>query len=366
MKNLKFSQIAVFMIALLSLTTQSMAQTTITLPQACNCPSGGGSGTTAPSTNGTGVVSSYGAPACTANAINGTLTEGTPVSGVTMSLYANVTTLGTYNLSATQNGVTFTGTGTFTALGCQLITLTASGTPTTAGATTWSTNSTPIGSVTATVAAAGPAYPAGYVACNGVTTQIVDVTNPTTGKTWMDRNLGASQVATSSTDAAAYGDLYQWGRFADGHQCRTSLTTSTNATTAVPNAGNSWDGLFITEAFSPFDWLVPQNAGLWQGASGTNNPCPSGYRPPTEAELNAEQLSWGSNNAAGAFASPLKLTLAGFRDGSGGSINVGSISGYRSSTILGTGSRVLNVYSSSALMNSFSLSDGFSVRCLKN
>jgi len=39
-----------------------------------------------------------------------------------------------------------------------------------------------------------------------------------TGKIWMDRNLGASQVATSSTDAAAYGDLYQWGRAADGHE----------------------------------------------------------------------------------------------------------------------------------------------------
>jgi hypothetical protein len=43
-------------------------------------------------------------------------------------------------------------------------------------------------------------------------TTIVDVTNPTTGATWMDRNLGATQVATSSTDAAAYGDLYQWCR----------------------------------------------------------------------------------------------------------------------------------------------------------
>ncbi|PKG42563.1 hypothetical protein, partial [Psychroflexus sp. MES1-P1E] len=35
-----------------------------------------------------------------------------------------------------------------------------------------------------------------------------DVTNPITGEIWMDRNLGASQVATSSIDAAAYGDLY--------------------------------------------------------------------------------------------------------------------------------------------------------------
>lgn len=32
------------------------------------------------------------------------------------------------------------------------------------------------------------------------TTEIVDVTNPATGQTWMDRNLGASRAATSPTD----------------------------------------------------------------------------------------------------------------------------------------------------------------------
>jgi hypothetical protein len=29
------------------------------------------------------------------------------------------------------------------------------------------------------------------------------------GRIWMDRNLGATQVATSPTDEKAYGDLYQ-------------------------------------------------------------------------------------------------------------------------------------------------------------
>ncbi|MCX8486231.1 MAG: hypothetical protein ORN53_03470, partial [Crocinitomicaceae bacterium] len=42
------------------------------------------------------------------------------------------------------------------------------------------------------------------------------VISPYTAKVWMDRNLGASQVATSSNDAASYGDLYQWGRATDG------------------------------------------------------------------------------------------------------------------------------------------------------
>jgi len=36
-----------------------------------------------------------------------------------------------------------------------------------------------------------------------------------TGRVWMDRNLGASQVATSSTDPLSLGDLYQWGRGTD-------------------------------------------------------------------------------------------------------------------------------------------------------
>jgi hypothetical protein len=56
-----------------------------------------------------------------------------------------------------------------------------------------------------------PKYPAGSVFCASGPTVIVDVTNPATGKIWMDRNLGATQVATSSTDANSFGDLYQWG-----------------------------------------------------------------------------------------------------------------------------------------------------------
>jgi hypothetical protein len=60
------------------------------------------------------------------------------------------------------------------------------------------------------------------------TVAIAQVTS-STGQVWMDRNLGASQVATSSTDPASYGDLYQWGRPADGHQIRTSAITATLA-----------------------------------------------------------------------------------------------------------------------------------------
>ena len=74
------------------------------------------------------------------------------------------------------------------------------------------------------------------------------VVNPVTGKVWLNRNLGATQVASSSTDTASYGDLYQWGRAADGHQVRTPLsaTQNTQATTwSADDGSNLWDGKFI-------------------------------------------------------------------------------------------------------------------------
>ncbi|HUX97620.1 MAG TPA: FISUMP domain-containing protein [Bacteroidales bacterium] len=188
------------------------------------------------------------------------------------------------------------------------------------------------------------------------------VFSPATGRIWMDRNLGTSQVALNSTDANSYGDLYQWGRASDGHQLRTSTTTPTLSATDYP--GNSY---FITAPISPFDWREPQNDNLWQGVSGVNNPCPTGFRIPTDAELDAERASWSSNNAAGAYASPLKLPVAGLHDSGGGSLfGVGSVGYYWSSTVDGTNSRSLYFYSGDAIIGSYWRADGFSVRCIKD
>ena len=158
------------------------------------------------------------------------------------------------------------------------------------------------------------------------------VVNPVTGKIWLDRNLGATQVATSSTDADSYGDLYQWGRNADGHQIRTSGTTPTLASNYFTTGG-----LFITNSSSPFNWLSNVETHMWSGTAAENNPCPSGFRIPTAAEWEQERLTWSSNNAAGAFASPLKLPLAGNRNFSSGSLSdVGTFGYYWSSTVSGT------------------------------
>ena len=208
----------------------------------------------------------------------------------------------------------------------------------------------------------------------GSPTAIVDVTNPITGDTWMDRNLGASQQATAYDDYLAYGALFQWGRLSDGHECITwtsSTTsdgaeqaneTSTNSSTDVPGHSD-----FILEPNSPYDWRDPQNDNLWQGVSGINNPCPSGYRLPTEAELDNERASWSSQDYNGAYASPLKLVVAGYRRYSAGTLfSTGSGGNYRSSSVAGIFAPSLYFTSSDAYMSSNHRAYGFSVRCIKD
>ena len=201
--------------------------------------------------------------------------------------------------------------------------------------------------------------------CNEIDFTWNDVTNPTTGKTWMDRNLGASRLATSSTDSLAYGDLYQWGRGSDGHQCRESNTTSTKSSTDTPGHGNY---IITNDAPDPTDdWREPQNDNLWQGVDGINNPCPDGYRLPTKIEWEEEIESWTSENSDGAYGSVLKLPIAGWRIHSNGWLyNVGTLGYYWSSTASGTNASRLYFNSSSAGMFTSNRAYGFSVRCIKD
>ena len=205
-------------------------------------------------------------------------------------------------------------------------------------------------------------YPPGTVHCSPANpTAVIDVFNPITGRTWMDRNLGASQVADSSADASSYGDFYQWGRFADGHQCRTSPTTS-----ALSNSNTPGHNSFIQAPNSPFDWRSPQNGNQWQASNGFNDPCPIGYRLPTVAEWDKERLSWSSNNGAGAHNSPLKLPMAGYRFYYNGSIlAVGNFGHYWSGTVSGNRSWRIHFYSSFSTTAIRYRAEGFSVRCIK-
>jgi uncharacterized protein (TIGR02145 family) len=185
------------------------------------------------------------------------------------------------------------------------------------------------------------------------------------GKIWMDRNLGATQVATWSGDAESFGDLYQWGRGTDGHQKRTSAIKQIQNSSDVPGHGN-----FIVNLNTLDDWRSPQNNNLWQGVSGINNPCPSGFRIPTYTELENERKSWIYSNKEGPFASALKLPAAGWRQNEVNSsvALTGAGDGYYwSSTVNGIYSIGITFWSKGTMFfPKASRAYGFSVRCIKD
>ena len=313
------------------------------------------------------ITGTVGSINCGSATNSGTLTQGT----VAISVSSSVSYTGGNGGSHSGQTITSTGVTGLTATlsagafasGAGSLVYNITGTPSSNGTAGFAVN---IGGQTCTLSISvainlANQYPAGSVFCAGPTA-IVDVTNPATGKIWMDRNLGASQVATSSADALAYGDLYQWGRRADGHQCRNSITTTTLSSSDQPGNGN-----FIITSNTSNDWRSNQNDNLWQGINGINNPCPSGYRLPTETEINTERLSWSQNNSTGAFASPLKLPLAGVRDYADGSlVTVGTFGYYWSSTVNSGGSHYLYLFSGIASVPVHVRGFGHSVRCIKN
>lgn len=80
------------------------------------------------STNGTAVVSSW-----TNGVLSKSIYTGESLYMVSFTIIANVTSVGTYEISASNNGITFFSKGNFTSTGQQTITLLAAGVPGTAG-----------------------------------------------------------------------------------------------------------------------------------------------------------------------------------------------------------------------------------------
>jgi hypothetical protein len=84
--------------------------------------------------------------------------------------------------------------------------------------------------------------------------------------------------------------------------------------------------------------------------------------------LNTEHLSWANDNAAGALASPLKLSSAGYRQSTQGTLtNVGTNGRYRAYTFsTNSSANYLLFKSGSASTDDELRSAGFSIRCIKD
>lgn len=198
------------------------------------------------------------------------------------------------------------------------------------------------------------------------------------GKIWMQQNLGAQRVATSMTDVESYGDLYQWGRWADGHQLRTPAPTVTAASTLSANnpsglpAGGSkayisgwWNGGASTDTW---------NAATSSGVSATNgcDPCKvlgSDWRLPTEEDWDSVLDAEGITDNATAYASNLKIPAGGWRATNSPAIaSAGTSSWYWSSKASGSNGAKGIWIQSSSVRKSYedARAYGTSVRCVKD
>ena len=202
---------------------------------------------------------------------------------------------------------------------------------------------------------------------------------------WMDRNLGARRVATAINDVLSYGNHYQWGRPADGHEIsvwkgddQTTGRGFYEATALEALATNDTPGHpnFIRTNASPYDWRSGNNNNRW--ATANQGPCPAGYHVPTDAQwATADAFNGGAatnggttvgwDNNTETYESALKLPSAGLRNRSNGLLNYQGTSGsYWSSTVSGTDARSLDFLSAAANPISNDRARGCTVRCLRD
>jgi uncharacterized protein (TIGR02145 family) len=197
-----------------------------------------------------------------------------------------------------------------------------------------------------------------------------------TTKVFMCYNLGV----TSTYDALTYqsgsnnGALYQWGRQTDGHEVRTSLTQAGPVAAPV-------ESKFITVGSN--DWISPQNNYLWLDSNGLKtaiDPCPVGFRVPTQAQWGglfrigtsrgapntATQNTWTWTGYGYTVGSNLFLPAAGYRILWDATLsNVGRSGFYWGSSVNGTSAYNLAFFFDAVLPGDLNERGyGFSVRCI--
>jgi uncharacterized protein (TIGR02145 family) len=202
------------------------------------------------------------------------------------------------------------------------------------------------------------------------------------GRIWLNHNLGADytnlnsvhfnpgQKATGIADFNAGGSLFQWGRLSDGHELilnRTTPATVNSTTTTLATTNVPVNRLFIVNTTVPNDWRSGQNNNLWQGVTGINNPCPVGFRLPTEAEFITLRTAASITDNITAVNSILGLGTTGVRGQDGTTFSsFGTHGNYWTSTVSSTNSMAFRVFTGGNNTSANFRAAGNAIRCIKD
>jgi uncharacterized protein (TIGR02145 family) len=251
--------------------------------------------------------------------VNQTMVQGTPATGqATITLVANVTTEGTYNLfTNTVNGVNFSASGTFGATGNQTVTLIANGTPILAGNYVWATNRTPSinvhGSVITTNAPLGSSYDAHFngiisgVHVGGTETQASQTTGETfnNNTTCSNKSISAQGCGGVTSVTASSGRVHSTVNINGQCWLQTNLITvpsvynnyTTGSWTNTSSSDQGYWGFYNTttsngsagwQSTEPatnhgllYQWCAAMNATISERSRGI---CPAGWHIPSDCE----------------------------------------------------------------------------------
>jgi hypothetical protein len=201
------------------------------------------------------------------------------------------------------------------------------------------------------------------------------------GKVWLNNNLGAhytninhtsfnpskqAEPGPGATDHLAYGSLFQWGRKPDGHELINYYSGQHGVAvygTTYTKSNSPTNNLFVRGSV---DWRTTQDDSLWSSVSSSNNPCPQGFKVPSNTELNAWVGSAGISDPHVASLSMLKLTIPGYRHNDDGLIEmIGGFGHYWTSTTTSTNANYLHLSSGFKSFYDGDRAVGRSVRCIK-
>jgi len=203
---------------------------------------------------------------------------------------------------------------------------------------------------------------------------------------WATRNLDVGGGFCANPED--YGALYQWGRQSDGHESPTSGTAVGPVSVLDLNGqvpvGDPAYGKFIIDATPPYDWRTPQNDHLWNAGTDSspiktvNDPCPSGWRTPTQVELESLGQTtfvtsvWTTENGIDgrrftdiATGNDIFLPAAGTRDIFSGGLYGGGMYGYYWSSNVDTDNAFYMEFNSGNMYyGSMPRTSSYCVRCV--